>query len=82
MSGTDLVIQTIEKRRATMIFVASDLAKNTLDTINNKAQKNSIYLYDDFSSQELSQAIGKERKVIAIVDQGFKKALIKLIENK
>lgn len=79
VSGTDLAIQAIIHKEAQIIFIANDIAENTLTDIMLKVDKQPVV--DTFSGEELSNAIGKPRKVLIIKDSGFKNALIKMLNN-
>lgn len=40
-------------------------------------RKKDVKLVDVFSSAEITQALGKERKLVSVTDSGFSKAMIK-----
>ena len=61
--------------------MASDIHDNTAEKVDRVARKNSIPIINSFSAAELSQAIGKKRKVLGLTDAGFTKALVKRINE-
>jgi ribosomal protein L7Ae-like RNA K-turn-binding protein len=76
IAGETLVIEAIRARKARLIFLASDIGVNTYKKITDKAKSYGIELIDLFTSDELSKAIGKNRKVLAVSDKVFAKKLI------
>jgi ribosomal protein L7Ae-like RNA K-turn-binding protein len=78
IAGESLVIDAIRVKKVKLIFLASDSGVNTYKKVTDKAKFYEIKIIDLFTSDELSQAIGKIRKVLAISDKGFAEKLIKL----
>lgn len=81
VSGTDSVIEALQKKKIKMVFVASDASNETLDTFEKKCFFYNVPIVKDFSSDELSKAIGKERKVLGIKNQGMYDSIKKLMED-
>lgn len=81
ISGTEMVIAGLEKGKVKLVVVASDLQANTLEKVTKVASKKQIKLVNEFSAEELRHAIGKTRKVLALTDQGFAKALAQKLEK-
>lgn len=80
--GTDTVEKSLQSGKAKYVFVASDSSENTVDKFRKKCFYYNTPLSIDFTSEELSKAIGKENcKVIAICDQGFTKSLEKIVKD-
>lgn len=77
VSGTELALQTTPQ----LFFVARDASAATSEAVARAAQAKGVKLNQNFTSAELSQAIGRQRKVVAVMDQGFAKALIKKIKQ-
>ena len=65
-----------------MILLAQDIAEATKAKYLGWSEKYRIKLVEvEFSKDELAQVIGKtDRAAIAILDQGFSKALEKILE--
>jgi ribosomal protein L7Ae-like RNA K-turn-binding protein len=75
--GTDLSREKMRQKKAVMILLANDASENTQKKIRDKASFYGIDVMDTFTSEQLSQPIGKGQiKVIAILDEGFKKIII------
>lgn len=81
VTGTDLVVTNIRKGKVRLVILASDLAENGREEIESALKKHPAKVIDIFTSQEISHAIGKERKVLALTDVGFAKALLKKINE-
>lgn len=77
ISGTDLV-QT-QMAQAKLVLIAAELSHSTTEKVAQAAQAHSVPLIKIFTGAELSHAIGRQRKVVAVTDAGFAQALIKKI---
>ena len=77
VSGEDIVIESMRKKKAKIVFLASDSSFNTLDKFKSKCFYYKIELNTMFSADELSHSIGKTRKIIAVIDDGFYKSIKK-----
>ena len=78
ISGENIVIEGIRSGKVFYLFLANDASSNTQKKLKAKAAFYHIEINEEFSSIELSQAIGKKnRMVIGIVNQGFLKILKK-----
>ena len=76
--GSDSVIEGIKASKVKYIFLASDASINTKKRIKDKANYYSVEVCEEYTSAELSQAIGKNgRMVLGITDEGFLKILKK-----
>ncbi len=70
--GVKQVIEHIQKTRRTIVFLAKDTGDNTAKKIRDKCNTYNITLYDTYTSDQLSDAIGKENvKVIALKDSSL-----------
>lgn len=77
VSGEETVLQTIQKRKAHLVLLASDASANTAKKFTDKCRFYHIPLNQDYERQALGQAIGKkERVIIAVTDKGFADALL------
>ena len=70
ISGEELVIKAIQEGKAKLVFLAEDAAPNYYG----------IPVLTVFSTLELSTAIGRSRKVVAVTDAGFSKKMRSLME--
>ena len=70
------VLNRIDKVK--LMFIASDISEKSRERYEKKCHYYRIDHIDDYSSNELSEALGKNNvKVIGILDEGFKDALLK-----
>lgn len=81
VTGEELVTKEIQAQKAKYVFVASDAGKNTLKKLQDKSRYYEIPLSEAFTSLELTQALGKPRKAIAVVDHGFAKKMGELLNE-
>ena len=69
--GEEFVLKQIQGDHA-LVFLASDAGENIKKKITDKAKTYNKVVVSDFTTDELSKAIGKEnRKVILVTDKGF-----------
>lgn len=72
VSGEEFSLDKIKNNQARLVFLAKDASQNTSKRILDKSKFYGVDVVQSFSSDELSNAIGKSnRKVIAIKDKGF-----------
>lgn len=81
VSGLELVIVGSKAKKIKIIILANDSHEDTSAKVSKTAQHNDIPVITEFSSTEISHAIGKNRKVLGITDTGFCKALLKKINE-
>lgn len=79
VSGEDIVIDAIQRKKAKIVFVGSDASDNTIDKFEKKCFYYNIEMNTMFTSEELSRSIGKTRMVLAIIDPGFYKSIKKYL---
>ena len=72
VSGEDLVIKSIQ---AQLVFLAQDAGPNLKKTIEDKSRYYQKMVVDQFTTHDLSLAIGRQRKVLSVVDSGFAKKM-------
>ena len=70
-----LVIKAIQSGKAQLIFLANDAGANLTKKTADKCQYYKIEVSTVFNTLELSAALGKPRKVVAIADAGFSKKM-------
>lgn len=80
VSGEDLVVEAIQKGQVKLVFLASDAADNLRKKICDKSKTYQVEVVTAFSTLELSSAIGKARKVLAVTDAGFTKKMRSIME--
>lgn len=76
-TGFDAVKLALNKNQVKLIFIGSDVSQNTKVKLAFLLRKKKIETIEIFSSQEITQALGKERKLVAVTDSGFSKAIKK-----
>ncbi len=81
ITGEELSVKDIRSGRAKLVFVASDAGKNTHKKIIDKATYYEVPVFDGFTNEELSQAIGKSRMVVTVLDSGFAKKMKELLQG-
>lgn len=75
ISGEELVIKAIQSGKAHLIFLANDAGANLTKKTTDKCQYYKVEVSTVFNTLELSAALGKPRKVVAIADTGFSKKM-------
>ncbi|TWS94057.1 YlxQ-related RNA-binding protein [Streptococcus sp. sy018] len=80
ISGEELVVKAIQHQQVRLIFLANDAASNLTKTVTDKSRYYDIEVSTVFSTLELSTALGKARKVVAITDAGFIKKMRTLMD--
>lgn len=81
VGGTDSVIFEMRKKRAKIVFVANDSSEKTIDNFKRKCYFYNVECNLDYNSDELSHAIGQNRKIICLNDQGIYKAIQKYLRG-
>ena len=80
ISGEELTVKAIQSRQAKLIFLSQDAGPNLTKKITDKSKYYKVEVSTVFDTLELSAALGKPRKVIAIADAGFSKKMRTLME--
>ena len=80
ISGEELVVKAIQDRKAKLVFLAHDAGPNLTKKIQDKSDYYQVEVITVFSTLELSIAVGKPRKVLAVTDAGFTKKMRSLME--
>lgn len=79
VSGEESVESTLKKNTMKIVFIAYDASENTRDKFIKKCYFYQVKHNLDFSSDELSKALGKPRKIVGLTNQGFYVALERLM---
>ena len=80
ISGEELVVKAIQEGKAKLVFLAHDAAPNLSKKIKDKSHYYQVDVSTVFSTLELSTAVGKSRKVLAITDAGFTKKMRSIMQ--
>lgn len=81
VSGLELVIVGLKAKKVKIVVLANDSHADTSEKLSRVAQQNNVKVISCFDSREMSQAIGKKRKVLGITDTGFCEALVQKINE-
>ncbi|MFV0556761.1 MAG: YlxQ-related RNA-binding protein [Lactovum sp.] len=79
VTGEELVVKSIQRSTAKLVFLANDASDNLTKKITDKTNSYHIKTSQRYNQEELSKAIGSNRKVIAILDEGFAKKMENLL---
>ncbi len=75
-AGIEIVIEGMRHGNVYLVFLATDASDNAKKKINDKAKFYNVEVCEKYSSLELSNAIGKNgRMVLGITNKGFVKIL-------
>ncbi|GFG46991.1 UNVERIFIED_CONTAM: YlxQ-related RNA-binding protein [Streptococcus canis] len=80
ISGEGLVVKAIQSQQVTLVFLANDAGPNVTKKVTDKSNYYNVEVSTVFNALELSAALGKPRKVVAIADAGFSKKMRTLME--
>ncbi|HEO0542168.1 TPA: YlxQ-related RNA-binding protein [Streptococcus agalactiae] len=75
ITGEELVIKAIQNQQVSLIFLANDAGPNLTKKVTDKSNYYKTEVSTVFSILELSDALGKPRKVVAVADAGFSKKM-------
>lgn len=81
VTGEGLTVDEIRKQRVDLVFVAADASENTRKKIIDKCSYYEVPCETRLTNAEISHAIGKDRMVIGIKDQGFAKKIKELLKG-
>lgn len=80
--GEELILKALKNNEASLLFLSSDAGNNIKKKVYNKAKTYQAHVIEDFTSSEISQAIGKEnRKLVLVTDKGFIKKFLEYINS-
>ena len=78
IDGEGRVLASFQSQKPLLIFLASDAGANIQKKIQDKAAYYQVPLITDFTTDELSKAIGKNnRKVLALNEASFIKQIMR-----
>ena len=81
-SGEFCTEKEVKTGRAALVIVAGDASENTKKKFTNMCAYYKVPLYMHGTKESLGKATGKEyRASVAIQDEGFKKAIVKLVDS-
>ena len=81
ISGEELSVKEIRSGKAKLILLSADASANTAKKITDKCKSYGVPLKIIENREILGHAIGKDaRVVVAILDEGFAKKLMTLLD--
>ncbi len=78
--GEDSVIALMRKGSAKIVFVASDSSEKTIENFKRKCYFYKVPCTSMLTSDEISMALGRFNKIIALNDANFYSGIVKYIE--
>ncbi len=82
VSGIEQVLKSIDSGKVRICFLGNDVAEGTKKKVLSKCQHHRVVIYECLTTDELSQAIGKDnRTVIGITDAGFANSIGALLKE-
>ena len=82
VSGTDIVLENIKKKKLNLIILAQDCSEKTKNNIKQVAQKYGIPIKEFGTIEENSKAIGKNnRAIIGLTDKKLATAILNKISG-
>lgn len=81
VTGEELVLNAIRSGKASLVFFASDGGESSKKKFTDKTNSYKIAFSKTFTRQELGDATGLARTVIAVADQGFAKKMREYLDN-
>ncbi len=80
-SGEFMVEKTIKEGKAQLVILAADASDNTKKKFTNMCEYRNVPMYIFGDKLTLGRDIGKEMRVVAaVLDAGFKDAIVKQLE--
>lgn len=81
ITGEELVIKEIQRKRVKLVLLASDASDNTAKKIRDKCAYYQVPIKEVSDRVTLGEAIGKHaRVVVAVLDDGFSKKLMTMLD--
>lgn len=75
--GYDTVIDSVQKKQAKLIIMASDLSPRSARKIEELAKSNNVEILNiSISMDEIYSSIGKKTGIVCINDEGFAEKMI------
>ncbi|WP_295746500.1 YlxQ-related RNA-binding protein [uncultured Limosilactobacillus sp.] len=80
-SGEPSVVKAIRNDEARLVVLASDAGAATAKKVTDKCHYYQVALTTAFTANEISAAVGAQRKVLAVTQSGFAKKMTSLLNN-
>ena len=82
ITGESLVLDAVRKNKAKIVFIAKDASANTQKKFTDKTKYYNIPSTTILTSEDIAEALGVPRKIVAITDVGFAKKFQILLKEK
>lgn len=79
ISGEAQVLKALSANQLFLVLIANDTGQSTRKKIYDKTTYYHVPIHDDLSTEQLTKALGRPRKIIGITDAGFAKGMVKLM---
>lgn len=82
VSGEFAVEKAVRSRKAKIVLLATDASINSKKNYHDLTSYYEVPIYEVLSKQEMGESIGKvQRAAIVLTDEGFSRALAKLLSD-
>lgn len=82
VSGEFAVEKAVRSRKAKLVLLATDASVNSKKSYHDLTSYYEVPIYEVLSKQEMGESIGKvQRAAIVLTDEGFNRALVKLLSD-
>lgn len=82
ISGTDLILEQMQKRKVNLVIIAEDASEKTIKNMKYYCEKNNVELIVYGNIKDNSKAIGKNnRAIIGIIDKNLADCIKKVIHG-
>lgn len=78
VTGQGPVLESIRSKRGHYVILAKDASPRSIKQFTDKCHSYEIALNLDYTNEEISRAIGKNRKSCSLTDRGFAKSFASL----
>ncbi len=80
ISGTDLVLEQMQKKKVTLVIIAEDASEKTIKNMKYYCEKMNVELIVYGNIKDNSKSIGKNnRAIIGIIDKNLAESVKKVI---
>lgn len=81
VTGEGLVLDAIRKGKVNLVFFAQDGGASTLKKFTNKTTSYGVPFSTSLTRQEIANATGMARSLVAVADRGFAKKMQMYLEK-
>ncbi|MHC8518886.1 YlxQ-related RNA-binding protein [Weissella confusa] len=81
VTGEDMVLGAIRNGKASLVFFANDGGASSMKKFTDKTNSYNVPFTTALTRQELADATGLARTVLAVADRGFTKKMREYLEN-